>query len=159
QLRAERKIAAARLKAARADLARLAAQPRPEEVPVSKARVAAAQARCALLQDQFDRAHQLGKDRATSPEDHRQRQLGLEEGRHQQVRAEAEHALLLAGAWEADKVIARAAVAHAQARLERIDVDLERTVVRAPIDGEVLQVNVRPGEFVGTPAPAPLVVM
>jgi hypothetical protein len=32
-------------------------------------------------------------------------------------------------------------------------------VVRAPIDGEVLQVNVRPGEFVGTPAAAPLVVM
>jgi multidrug resistance efflux pump len=83
----------------------------------------------------------------------------VEEARQQLARAEAEHALLKAGAWKPDKAIARAAAARAEARLAQLDADLERTIVRAPIDGQVLQVNVRPGEYVATPAPAPLVVL
>jgi multidrug resistance efflux pump len=158
-LRAERKFAAASLEAARAELAKLDAMPRPEEVPVSEAKVKAARAQRALLQDQFERARQLLPRRAISQEDYRQRQLALEETRQQLARTEAEHALLQAGAWQPDKVIARAAVAKAQARLEQIDADLERAVVRAPVEGEVLQVNVRPGEYVATPSPAPLVVL
>ena len=159
QLRAERKLAAASLEAARAERARLDAQPRSEEVPVSAAKVAAARARRALLEDQYERARRLLERRAIPQEDYRQRQLALEEGRQQLARAEAEHALLRAGAWKPDKAIARAAVAKAQARLEQIDVDLERTVVCAPVDGEVLQVNVRPGEYVAAPAAGPLVVL
>jgi multidrug resistance efflux pump len=159
RLRAERKFAAASLEAARAELARLDAQPRPEEVPVSAAKVAAARARRALLADQFERARQLLARRAIAQEDYRQRQLALEEARQHLTRAEAEHALLRAGAWKRDKAIARAAVAKAEARLAQIDVDLERTVVRAPVDGDVLQVNVRPGEYVAAPAPGPLVVL
>ena len=38
-------------------------------------------------------------------------------------------------------------------------IELERAVVRAPIDGEVLQVNVRPGEFVDAKAAQMLLVM
>jgi multidrug resistance efflux pump len=159
QLRAERKFAAASLEAAQAELAKLDAQPRPEEVPVSAAKVAAARARLALLEDQFERARRLLDRRAIAQEDFRQRQLALEERRQQLARARAEHALLQAGAWKPDKDVARAAVAKAQARLDQIDVDLERTVVRAPIDGEVLQVNVRPGEYVAAPAAGPLVVL
>jgi multidrug resistance efflux pump len=158
-LRAERKVAAARLEAARAELAKLGAQPRPEEVPASAAKVGAAQARQAMLEDQFDRARQMLPRRAMAEEDFRQRQFALEEARQQRARAAAEHALLRAGAWEADKAIARAAVAQAEARLGQIDVDLERAVVRAPVDGEVLQVNVRPGEYVAAPAAGPLVVL
>jgi multidrug resistance efflux pump len=159
RLRAERKFAAASLEAARAELAKLDALPRPEEVPVSAAKVGAARARRALLADQFERARQLLARRAIAQEEYRQRQLALEEARQQLARAEAEHALLRAGAWKRDKAIARAAVARAQARLAQIDVDLERTVVRAPVDGAVLQVNVRPGEYVAAPAPEPLVVL
>jgi multidrug resistance efflux pump len=158
-LRAERTFAVSSLEAARAELARLEALPRPEDVPISEARVGAARARHALHQDQFVRARQLLPDGGISQEDYRQRELAVEEGRQQLARAEAEHALLRAGAWQPDKVIARAAVARAEARLAQLDVDLDRAIVRAPIDGEVLQVNVRPGEYVATPAPAPLVVL
>jgi multidrug resistance efflux pump len=56
--------------------------------------------------------------------------------------------------------VERANVAQAKAAAERAEVDLELLTVRAPIDGTVLQVNVRAGEF----APAglvttPLIVM
>ena len=50
--------------------------------------------------------------------------------------------------------IARAEVSQARAQVEQTKTDIERALVRAPVDGEVLQVNVRPGEYVGTPSVA-----
>jgi multidrug efflux pump subunit AcrA (membrane-fusion protein) len=42
---------------------------------------------------------------------------------------------------------AKAAVQQAQASIANINTTLERLVVRSPIEGEVLQVNIRAGEF------------
>ncbi|MDD2725208.1 MAG: efflux RND transporter periplasmic adaptor subunit [Methylovulum sp.] len=42
---------------------------------------------------------------------------------------------------------AKAAVEQAEASLGEVETTLERLVVRAPVDSEVLQVNLRPGEF------------
>lgn len=44
---------------------------------------------------------------------------------------------------------AEAALATAKAQLTKIEVEIERSVVRAPTAGRVLQVNTRPGEFAG----------
>jgi HlyD family secretion protein len=48
-----------------------------------------------------------------------------------------------------DVEAAEAALAAAKALVAQIQVDIERSVVRAPMDGKVLQVNIRPGEFAG----------
>ena len=53
----------------------------------------------------------------------------------------------------------RAALARAEAALEQTRSDLSRLVVTAPIDGQILKVDVRPGEYAGVPAKSPLVVM
>ena len=54
---------------------------------------------------------------------------------------------------------ADAAIASARADAAQIDVDIERLVVRAPAAGKVLQVNVRPGEYVdGAAAKAPVLL-
>lgn len=42
---------------------------------------------------------------------------------------------------------AKAAVQQAEAAVADVETLLQRLVIRAPVDGEVLQVNVRPGEF------------
>jgi len=42
---------------------------------------------------------------------------------------------------------AKAQVASAAAQINRIETQIERSTVRAPVDGEVLQVKVHPGEF------------
>jgi multidrug efflux pump subunit AcrA (membrane-fusion protein) len=42
---------------------------------------------------------------------------------------------------------AQAQVLQAEAAVASVKTTLERLVVRAPVDGEVLQVNIRPGEF------------
>ena len=54
---------------------------------------------------------------------------------------------------------ADAAVESARADAAQIDVDLERLVVRAPATGKVLQVNVRPGEYVEGAATKPPVLL
>ena len=46
--------------------------------------------------------------------------------------------------------LARARLAAAEARAASIRTEIERLTVRAPIAGEILAVNIRPGEFVST---------
>jgi RND family efflux transporter MFP subunit len=55
---------------------------------------------------------------------------------------------------------AKARVLQAQSQVEATETTLERLNVRAPMDGEVLQVNIRPGEFAMAGAVStPLLVM
>jgi HlyD family secretion protein len=74
-------------------------------------------------------------------------------------RNEADLVLLKAGSWEYDRDVARAAISKAEAEAERIKTELDRLVVRALVAGKVLQVNLRPGEFVGTPPGQPLIML
>jgi len=55
---------------------------------------------------------------------------------------------------------AQAQVAQAEAQLKSTQTTLDRLLVRAPVDGQVLQVNVRPGEFaMAAPLSTPLMVL
>ena len=55
---------------------------------------------------------------------------------------------------------AEAQLAQARAQLNSTETDLERLIVRAPVDGQVLQVKVHLGEFAPTGAlPTPLVLL
>jgi multidrug resistance efflux pump len=158
-LRAQLKYQEAMLEAARAQLSKLEQQPRPEEVPPSEAKVRVAEANVSLQQDLAERGRRLRPTGAMSDEDVSQRLLTLEVARQQLTQSRADLALLKAGAWGPDKAIARAAVAQAEAQIEQTKTDLDRALVRAPIDGDVLQVNVRMGEYVGTPPGQALVVL
>jgi multidrug resistance efflux pump len=151
QLLATLKYNEANLRAARAQLEKLGAQPRPEEVPPSEAGVKVAEANVALQQDLADRAGRLRSTAAIAEEDLSQRQLSLNVARRQLSQAKAQDALLKAGAWRFDKDIARANVELAEAQVLQTKTDLDRMLVRAPRDGVVLQVNVREGEYAGTP--------
>jgi multidrug resistance efflux pump len=159
QLLATLKYNEANLRAAQAQVAKLDAQPRREEVPPSDAKVQVAQANLALQQDLADRAQRLRPSGAMAEEDVRQRFLASAVARQQLTQAKAENALLKAGAWQFDKDIAAAAVALAEAQVLQTRTDLERVLVRAPCDGMILQVNVRVGEYVGTPPGQALMVL
>jgi multidrug efflux pump subunit AcrA (membrane-fusion protein) len=158
-LQAQLKYNQANLAAAEANLARLQAQPRAEEVPPSEASVRVAQAALDLQLDLAERNQRLIGSGAVSGEDYRQKTLSVAMARRQLAQAKAQHALLLAGAWQRDKAIARANVALARAQVEQIRTDLDRALVRAPVEGKVLQVNLRPGEYVGTPPGQALIVL
>jgi HlyD family secretion protein len=159
QLLATLKYNEANLQAARAQLGKLDAQPRSEEVPPSDAKVQVAQASLAMQQDLAARARRLGPSGAMAEEDVSQRALASAVAGQQLAQAKAENALLKAGAWQFDKDIARAAVALAEAQVLQTKTDLDRVLVRAPRDGMILQVNVREGEYVGTPPGQALMVL
>lgn len=147
-LRAELKARLANLAAAQAQLDRLKAMPRPEEVPPAEAKVREAKANLINWEDQLKRSLELFDQRAIGEEElirvRQQRRVALE----QHARAVAELDLLKAGAWAAEKAVTAAAVDQARAQVEVTRTDLDRLTVKASVDGEVLQVNVRPGEFV-----------
>lgn len=149
----------ATLAARQADLTRLENQPRPEELRMSKAQLSEARANQVREEDLYRRAKELYNKKAETAEFLMTRQQALRASEAQLDRAQAEYDMRESGAWKFDLEIARAAVAQAQAQVQQTHVEIDRLIVRALVDGRVLQVNVRPGEFVGAPPDQALVVL
>src|SRR5262249_42411011 len=130
-----------------------------EELPPSLAKVKAATAKTARLLGDFDRSRQLIGTGAITREEHMNRQLSYEAAIQEQAQAEAEYNLLKAGAWKPDLAIAAATVKEACAKVEQLKTEINRAVVVAPVDGVVLQVNIRPGERISELDTRPLMVL
>jgi multidrug resistance efflux pump len=71
----------------------------------------------------------------------------VEAGKARLEQARADLNLLRAGTWTRDLEVAGAMEARAEAELKAQTVEIERLTVRAPVEGDILQVNIRPGEF------------
>lgn len=150
ELRAKLKLQLAAVAEAQAALTRLQNLPRPEDRPVSIAKVSESEAVLADKLALMQRAEELRAKNAISEEERVSREHAYQSARAQLDYAKAQLELLEAGAWKYDLDVAEQAVRQAQAVVEQVQTDLERLTVRALVDGQVLQVNVRPGEYVGT---------
>jgi multidrug resistance efflux pump len=158
-LRAELSVRQAGLDLAKAERERLENLPRKDQVPVSEAAVAEAEAHVAEQQYQLTRTRELFNIAAAKPDELNSCERAFEAAQARLARVRAELDLLKAGSWDYDKAIARATVAQAQTQVELARTELDRLVVRAQVAGQVLQVNLRPGEFVGAPAGQALIVL
>jgi HlyD family secretion protein len=158
-LQAELKLRAANHAAAEAQLAKLVSMPRQEELPPAEAKMREALATLDNWNDQYERAKKMYDKRAIGEEEVFKLRQSRQAAQEAYDRTKAELGLMRAGAWEPDKLIAKANVAQMQAQLAMTQTEIERLAVKAPVDGEVLQVNVRPGEFVGAPPGQPLVML
>lgn len=187
ELEAQMRARKAALGVARAQLARLQAGTRPEAIPPQRARVTAAEADAAEARAQLDdaqavladaqaqarRAEALGDD-ALSAEERSRRQFALQAAQARAVaaqsriataearvsEAQAALALLEAGTWSMDLDVAQSEVDEAQAALDALQIEMDRRTVRSPVDGKVLQNNVREGEFAEAGAlPTPLMLV
>lgn len=158
-VRADLGVREAQLAAAVAQLERLKRMPRPEEIPPSEARVRRLEAELEAAQDLVARAEKLFPTRSIGEEELVQRRQAAAAAREALNQALADDALLKQGAWQSDVAVAEAEAARARSLVEQAKVELERLEVRSPIAGEILQVNVRPGEYVGAPPGQPLVVL
>ncbi len=158
QAEADVQIRQAALAVAQEQLHRLELQPRAEEIPPAAAQVAVAEATEKLQRDIHARDEHVGHE-AVSQEDRITHAQAWHLAQAQLAYARANLALLRAGAWEPDKAIARANVQQATAQLAQARTTLALLDVRAPVDGTILQINVRPGEYVSTSSGQSLVVM
>ena len=158
QAEADLEVRQAGVEVAQAQLRRLELQPRPEEVPPSKAQVKAAEATVRQLADQRERDTRLSRSALPDQDRIAHEQAHLQAVAQLNV-AQANLALLEAGAWEPDKIIARATLRQAQAQVTQARTNLELLQIRAPVDGTILQVNVHPGEYVAAAPGAGLILM
>lgn len=147
---------------------------RPEQIPPAEARVVEAQAAQraaqALLDEawsQFSRAEAMEDARSLSVEEIARRRFAVAAAEARVAQADAGLAeakaqvdLLRAGTWAPDILVARSQVAEAQASVEAVKIELDRRIVRSPIDGQVLQSNIRVGEFAQAgPLASPLMLV
>lgn len=160
-LESQLKVSLANLRVARQQLERLQAGTRAELIPPARARVAEAQANQVALEAalsdaraQLTRAEQMLDSRALSEEEVTRRRFAMstaearvEAARAGVLEAQAQLSLLEAGTWAQDIDVAKTQVEQAQAAIDALQIELDRRTVRSPIDGVVLQRNIREGEF------------
>lgn len=156
-IQAEIEVRKTLVNSARLQLARIKSLPRPEDVPPFEARVKAFEADAQNAKDQLKRVEAMPDKRAMSEEDLGRRRFASLTAEARAAEARAQLALLKAGAWTPDVALAEGDIAAAEAQLRASEVALERLTVRSRIDGEILQVNIRPGEY--ALAASPLVVL
>lgn len=138
--------------AAEAQLTQMERRPRPEELPVAEAQVAEMEANVAARRDSLGRARRLSANKVLTAEDVVSREQEYQKAEAQLARMKAQLKLLEAGTWQYDLLAQQAALDEALAQVELIKAEIAIRTVRALVDGEVLQVNVRAGEFVAAPS-------
>lgn len=145
--------------AAEAQLTQMQRRPRPEEVPPAEAQVAEMEANLVARRDSLNRARRLASNRALTDEDIVSREQEFQKAEAQLQRMKAQLKLLKAGTWQYDLLVQQATVDEALSKVEQTKAEIAQRTVRALVDGEVLQLNIRPGEFVAAPANQALIVL
>jgi len=159
-LQAELGLRRSSLASAQAKLDKLLRSPRPEEIPPAEAKVREAEQQHQDADVQLKLIESVRDKRAIREEDLLRRRIAVKAAEARVDQAKADLALLKAGAWQPDIEIARAAVTEAQQQVERVKADIDRTIVTAPISGEILQCKVRVGEYAQAgPLVQPLILM
>jgi HlyD family secretion protein len=149
----------AELAASKAQLHKLIVSPRPEDIPPARAAAMEAQARMDDAEAALARTERLFQRQMIAASDYDKDRYAFAAAKATFAKAKADLEKILAGSWKEDIEIARAAVQLAQSQVESIKINLERLIVRAPMDGEVLQLNVRLGQFAAMTWKEPMIVL
>lgn len=147
QQRAELEVRRAALAEARAALARLKSLPRTEDVLPVQARVDEARTLLGDMRQQLEKMEAVTDPRAIVREELDRRRFAVLTAEARLKEAEALLTQIKAGAWAPDLEVAQVKVASAEAMVKATLTEIDRLMIRSPIDGTVLQSNVRAGEF------------
>lgn len=160
QQRADLAVKEAALAIAQRQLDKLRAGTRPEEIPPARARVAESEAVLADMQAQLSKWTALNDPRAVSEDDLSRRRYAVMTAQARLEAAKADLSLLEAGTWSPDLLVAESQVLRAESEVQQARVEIDRRTVKSPIDGKVLQANIRAGEFAAAGAtPTPLMLV
>ena len=146
-LEAQLAVQEATVKVSNEKLAKLKSLPRPEDIPPADARIKAAESALADAKNQLMLRESVSDKRAISADDLSQRRFAVNKAEANLLEARAQMALLKAGTWDRDITVAKAEIEAAEAQVNLTKTEIERLTVRAPINGKVLQVNIRVGEY------------
>ena len=158
-LQGELAVKRAMVSQAKSELIRLEAEPRKEKIPVIVAQVNEARAAVIREADALKRTEETFARKITTEQELVARRETLAGAQAELDKSQADLDLLKAGSWQYDRDVAREGISKAEADVAKAEIELDRLVVRALVAGEVLQVKVRPGEYVGTPPNQPLIIL
>lgn len=142
-------LARATVLLAEKSLAQIKAGAKAGDLSAQEELIARTRERLKLADKQLERAQELRKSKALSEDDLDMRVAEVDILRREL--AQHESALVaLAEVRTVDVERAEAEIVRAQAALLRAEADLEISLIRSPIDGEVLKIHTRVGERIGS---------
>jgi len=149
----------ASLELAEAQLQRLINGARVEQRIEAKAMIKAKQAQLIQAERSWRRVSELRNQGAISQQeaDDQQGQVERLQAELEAAQARSDQLTVPARADEVRKATARVSAAEAEHELAQISLD--KTELRAPSRGRILDVDVEPGEIVGPDSPAPVMVL
>lgn len=130
-----------------AKLQRLQALPRPEDLAYSQAVFDSSKIDLRQAEGLFQAIQGIINSGALSQEEVSRRQFNVSQAQMKVQQAESEFNKTRSGAWQPDIEIAKLEVMQAKAAVQKVETDIQRTVIKAPIDATVLQIKVNEGEF------------
>ena len=146
ELRAELEVREASLASAIASARRAEAAPTSGDVATAEAAVEETRAKLNDAEAATGRTERLYQRQMGTAADYDKDRYAFQAAKATLAKNQADLQRLKV-TWEADKLVAQAAVSMADSQVRSIKIQLERLVVRALADGEILQVNVRPGQL------------
>lgn len=130
----------------KAKLQKMEELPRSEDIAAAEAAFKSAQVELDHAQNQYEMVRALQDSRALSQQEINRRRFNFEQAQARTQEALANLNKVKAGTWKPDLEIAALQVKQAKASAERVQADIDRTIIRSPIDGKVLQINIHEGE-------------
>jgi multidrug resistance efflux pump len=140
-----------------ARLMKLRSLPRPEDIAPAEASLKIADVELSQAKNQYEMVQGLQDLGAVSQEEQNRRRYNFQEAEAKKQLANADLEKIKAGTWKPDLEIARLEVMSAKASVERVKSDIQRTIIRSPIDGTVLQVKIHEGEY--PPQDTPVMIL
>jgi HlyD family secretion protein len=147
-------------KISQAKLQKLESLPRSEDVASAEAGLQKAQIELNEAQSQYERVQGLQDTRAISQQEINRRHFNAEQAKAQWKQAKANLDKIKEGTWQPDLDIAKLETIQAKANMEQMQTEIQRTIIRSPIDGVVLQVKIHEGELTSAvSAQGPLMIV
>jgi len=135
------------------NLQKLRDAPRKEDLAIAIESVKKATVMLDAAKMQYTATQNLPTANSISKEEQDSRLYKYQHAEASLRESQAEFEKIKAGTWEPDLVIAAQNVAQAQAEVGGIETEIERTYIKAPIDGTVLQIKIHDGE-ISSPDPS-----
>lgn len=158
-LKAQLRIYEAQLVSMKAQWHKLKAAPRPEDVPPAEAAVEEARARLNETEAAMARTERLYNRQMAAAGDFDKDRFTYSASKAAFLKVTAELERIKRGTWQEDLDVSQAAVDLASSQVESARINLDRLTVRAPLDGDVLQLNIRLGQFAAMTWKEPMIVL
>lgn len=130
-----------------ANLQKLQALPRSEDLTIANESLDKAQAVLSEAKAQYDMVANLSNPRAISKEEQDKRYYRYQQAEAELKEAQAQFQKIKSGAWQPELKVAQQEVEQLKAAVDATELEIQRTYVKSPLNGTVLKINIHEGEL------------